>query len=1180
MESNIKVNANLQDPLSSNKFRGIKLIARRLSNIAITLLSISFLTSWGLILAGRGREHQPARPLQAAWESMIQISQYFLHHPQTYYWHKKNAVSFQVVLEALESSAVLLLLALAVALILGLALGTVAAISKRKSSSTLIMILSLLGISTPSFLFAMFLWVINIWVHRTFDITVLPSGGFGWDGHMVMPVLVLAMRPLAQIAQITYTSMRDILGQDYIRTAQSKGLSRQSVWFVHILPNISIPTLTTLGASLRFSLASLPIVELFYNWPGVGLVLLDAIKLGNNSLVTDLILSLGLFFLLVNLLIETSFSLIDPRTRIVEEAHEQEHLKSFTTWVCEIKNTVLLWAHDACQRIRPRKVSLPPLPRKLTRPSNGERPTHTRSRWILRNISSNPTLIIGTLSLLALLGVILLGDIFTSANPYEIHGVMVINGKIGAPPYKPTDVFPWGTDHIGRDLQALVLAGGKRTLALAFIGMLARVLLGAVLGLIAGWQRNTWFDRLVTGAIGIWAAFPITIFAMILIQALGIQQGMWVFIVAISVVGWGEVAQFVRGQVIYLKPQLFIESARSVGARSDQILVRHIIPNLINSLIVLGALEMGGVLMLLAELGFLNIYIGGGFRAMIGEAGRMQPVVAFFSDVAEWAALIANIRDYWRSYPWMALYPGAAIFISIITFNMFGEGLRRFLDDSHVNLSRLFNRYIFVAGISVFAVIGLVLQASLPLNIYLDEDQKFDKQRVMQTIQALSSPEMQGRETGLPGAELAAQYIADRMAEAGIIPAGENGTYFQQLNQPRLHLLETPQLTIMNKTGAPVNILTYKKDFTEITYKQGGQGNATATIYGIAFGPILDPTLSDGFGLGNSKAADHIVIVRAADMDKVNAGRLAGVLVVADENLSIERRDLYPYLLSRRENYRPYMIITPELADELLKSAGSNLAELDAISAGLEPGKMELTGEGAQVSMSIQPREMENGAEENYINVIGVIPGQGHFIGLEDKVIMVSAYYDGLGIDLQGTLYPGANDNASGVATMLELARLMKESAYQPDKTVLFVAWAGGERQESLSIVNTMNARPGGSNLIVESVVELSGVGYGTGTGINLGEDSSYRLVKLFQDAASKHNIPTTTRGLSPHYGLPILGAFGGREAMTLSISWDGSDSLAHTPRDTFALIDPNKIYDIGRTTYLTLLVLSRENEY
>jgi len=779
-----------------------------------------------------------------------------------------------------------------------------------------------------------------------------------------------------------------------------------------------------------------------------------------------------------------------------------------------------------------------------------------------------------------LLGLILLGENLTEANPYQVHGVMMINGEISAPPYKPSSLFPWGTDHIGRDIQALVLAGGKRTLALAFFGTLARLLLGTALGIIAGWQRYGWVDRLVTGAVGVWAAFPVTLFAMIIIQALGIQQGMWVFVVALSVVGWGEVAQFVRGQVIALKPQLFIVSARSVGSRTTQILTRHVIPNLVNVLIVLAALEMGGILMLLAELGYLNIFMGGGFRAMIGEAGRMVPVIAFYSDVPEWSALIANVREYWRSYTWMALYPGLAVFLSIMTFNLFGEGLRRFLDDTHANLSRLFNRYTAIAALVIAGVIALVLQASVPLNVYRAEGQKFDAQRVMQDIQVLSLAGMQGRETGMPGADLAALYIAQRMAEIGIFPAGEKLTYFQHLGQSRNHLYETPSITILDETGQPLKQLVYKQDFTEIARFAGSVGEAQARVIGVAFGPMLDSSLGDQYGLSNSAAMDHVAILRTGDIEKFNPQQLKGVLVVADETYTLERRDVYPYRLMPREQFRPFMLITPEIADALLKTAGSSLAELDAAREKLEPGQMALTGEGTQVNMSLLPRRAENYQDEDYINVIGVIPGQGHFMGVEEQVILVGAYYDGLGSDLTGTVYPGANDNASGVAMMLELARLMKESVYQPDKTVLFVAWAGGERQEGLSVVDVLNARRGGSALTAEAVIELSGVGFGTGDAINLGNDSSYRLVKLFQEAASRYNTLTTTRGRNPHYGMPLPTAFGGREAMTLSISWDGSDSLAHTPRDTFEIIDPEKLYEIGRTTYLTLLILSRETEY
>jgi hypothetical protein len=247
---------------------------------------------------------------------------------------------------------------------------------------------------------------------------------------------------------------------------------------------------------------------------------------------------------------------------------------------------------------------------------------------------------------------------------------------------------------------------------------------------------------------------------------------------------------------------------------------------------------------------------------------------------------------------------------------------------------------------------------------------------------------------------------------------------------------------------------------------------------------------------------------------------------------------------------------------------------------GLGPNQVAVTAEGAAVRMVVNAEPPQDITQEKYINVIGVIPGQGALMGMDSQVILVSAYYDGLGTGPDGVTYPGANDNASGVAMILELARLMTESDYKPKKTVLFVAWAGGERREGLSVDNILNARPGANNLTVEAVIELSGVGYGSGETIALGDDSSFRLVTLFQEAAGKYNVPTTTRGRSPHYGRDVPHGFGRRSALTLSLSWDGADALAHTPRDVPEIIDPDKLLKVGRSSLLTLLVLSRENDY
>lgn len=1162
-----------------------RLIAQRLAGSIITLLVIAYLTLVGLLLAERGRQHLPANALDALWQAAVSLVLYITKHPDVYHWNKQVIPAYELLGTILSRSIVLLVGSIGIAFFLGLALGLNAALSKRKISSGILTVLSVLGVSTPSFLLAMLFWVVNIQYYRITGNPALPSAGFGWDTHMIMPILVLAMRPMAQIAQVAYVTFSDVLRQDYIRTAEAKGLSNRVVRNRHALRNLLIPIFTTVGTSLRFSLASLPVVELFFNWPGVGSALIEAIDLGETALILDLLLSLGLFFLLVNLIIEIFFPVVDPRLREEKAEEVLEEHNSFLGWWRGIFDILRVWIRNITGRIRRNDNG-----EKLPSLGHIEKPAekvdenevmHSRRKWFVRNLLTNPALIVGCLLTIGLLVIVFFGPMFASADPYQTNGVMLIDRKVFAPPFGPSAIFPWGSDYVGRDIQSLVLNGARQTLSLAFFGMLARLLIGVTLGALAGWQRGGWLDRWMMGAVGVWAAFPITLFAMILIQGLGIQHGMWVFIVAISVVGWGEVAQFVRGQVTAIKPLSYIESARSIGARSDQIMIRHVIPNLINTLVVLAVLEMGGILMLLAELGYLNIFMGGGFRAAIGEAGAMQAVVVYFSDVPEWAALIANVRQWWRSYPWMALYPGLAFFLSILAFNLFGEGLRRFMEDSQINLSRLFNRYTFSALVGVVVILSLVLQGASPISVYRPEGMKFRPEYVLADIEALSGPSLHGRETGTPEAELSAEYIAARMKASGLLPAGEHGTFLQRTPTPRLHLTQTPMLELLDANGTPALSFAYRKEFAEVA-TGFAHGDVQAEVMGLAFGARIEGTQGDPYGLMNTEARDRIVIIHGSDFANVNRSAVRGILIIEDETFRVDRKDIFPAEGGLRQPRvgTPVMTIKRELAQLLLGTAGGSLGALDTMASTAPAGGVLMTKPGAKVHMSVMPDLVEDLTSEEYVNVIGVMPGTGAVEGLDSQVIMVSAYYDGLGVGTDGTIYPGANDNASGVAMLFELARLLNESSYKPEKTILFVAWAGGERNEGLSVVKIMNGRPGGNNSTVTEVIELSGVGYGSGEGIALGEDSSYRLVQLFEKVARKYNISTTTRGRGPHYGREARPGFGERKALTLSLSWDGADALAHTPGDTIDMIDPQKLYDIGRTTLLTLLFLSRETDY
>ncbi len=1170
-------------PPASVRSHLARTLLRRLGEAALTLLVIAYLTILALLLAERGRSGLPAQPLQTAGEALVNLAEYLLHHPGTYVWKHQEWTAAALVLTTFGRSAGLLLFSLGLAAILGFAVG-VAMAEQRSLGRALLLVLSILGISTPSFFLGMLLWVFNIALARRLGTPPLPPTGFGWDAHMLMPALVLAMRPLAQIAQVTCVALAEVEGQDFIRVAQAKGLPRRLIRARHALRNIWVTFFTTTATSLRYSLATLPVVEFFFLWPGVGLTLIEAIQAGVIPLVTDFILLLGLLFLGVNLIVEVLYPWLDPRLR-QNDLHQEEERP---TWAQRWARMVAAW-RDLWQRVRtwrkPReRIGLTALPRQ-TLPVAMEAPSAAtqgaRRRWWVRRILGNPALVLGTGLVLGLLGLMAFGPRLTPANPYQIHGVMMIEGKIGAPPYRPSSVFPWGSDHIGRDIQALVLYGARTTLTLAFWGMLARLLLGTLLGLLAGWWQGSWLDRLISRAVGVWAAFPLTLFAMIVIQALGIQQGAWVFIVAICLVGWGEIAQMVRGQVLSLKPQPFVEAARVIGASTRRILFYHILPQLFPALITMAVLEMGGVLMLLAELGFLNIFLGGGYQLAIAETGRMMPVIARFSDIPEWAALLANIRDWWRSYPWMAWYPGVAFFLTILAFNLWGEGLRGLLAEVHLNLMRLFNRYV-LAGL---LVIGLVLNwataSTTPLSQYKRVAVQFDAQRALRHIRALSDPAMGGRETGTPGAEFAALYIADQMKAIGLLPAGDNNTYIQTLANPRYHLTQTPRLEILDAQGRSLLSFVYRQDFAERLVPHACAGVAQGRVIGVTTGPLLEESPTDPYGLNRRNLREYILLMREEDFERLPPQVAAGILVISEDARNLQRRFLYPQTL-RGLCRQPIMWISPQAAEVLLATAGSTLADYYASAAGLRAGEVALTSPGAMVQMQVLPT-LDSEVDGNYYNVIGYLPGSGSEVqvpgglNLDHYVIMVSAYYDGLGVGPDGTLYPGANDNASGVAALLELARLLKESPYPPKRTVVFVAWAGGERGEGLSVVNVMNAKTGFSSLTVEAVLELSGVAAGTGKHMLLGEGSSYRLVRLFQRAASRLGVGLTTRGRGPHADLPVQAGFGGRSALTAYISWDGADQWAHTPQDDLNSIDPERLRKVGQTTALSLLMLSRE---
>lgn len=221
----------------------------------------------------------------------------------------------------------------------------------------------------------------------------------------------------------------------------------------------------------------------------------------------------------------------------------------------------------------------------------------------------------------------------------------------------PTAQHLLGTDQLGRDVLSRILWGARISLSIALIVVVGATIFGTVVGMIAGYFGRLYDDTLMR-ITDIFFAFPSLILAMAIAGALG--PSLETAMIAIAVVTWPVYARLVRGQVLTLRKREFVEAAEATGASHFRIISRHLLPNSLSPLLVQASFDMGGVILIAAGLSFI------GFGA--------QP------PLAEWGVMISEGRKYVTTQPWLPLFPGIAILVTVAAFNLIGDGLRDALD--------------------------------------------------------------------------------------------------------------------------------------------------------------------------------------------------------------------------------------------------------------------------------------------------------------------------------------------------------------------------------------------------------------------------------------------------------------------------------------------------------------------
>ena len=213
-----------------------------------------------------------------------------------------------------------------------------------------------------------------------------------------------------------------------------------------------------------------------------------------------------------------------------------------------------------------------------------------------------------------------------------------------------------GTDHLGRDMVSRLVYGGRISIAVGFLGVIVSSCIGVFLGLIAGYYRG-WLDDIIMRAVDVFMTVPLLFLALAVIFILG--PSFRNIIIVFAVARWMLYCRITRGVVMSLREQTFTDAARAIGA-SDQRIARHILPNLITPILALAALDVPATILTESALSFLGFGI--------------QP------PESSWGLMLASGRAYITSAWWMVVVPGSAIFVTALSFNLFGVWMRAVSD--------------------------------------------------------------------------------------------------------------------------------------------------------------------------------------------------------------------------------------------------------------------------------------------------------------------------------------------------------------------------------------------------------------------------------------------------------------------------------------------------------------------
>ena len=546
--------------------------------------------------------------------------------------------------------------------------------------------------------------------------------------HMILPATVLAYSSMATIIRLMRGNMLDVLGQDYIRTAKSKGLSENQITYKHGAPNAMIPTVTLLGMGFAGLINGSVLTETIFTWPGLGAWAITAMRSLDVSAILAYTLFSAFLYIIANLVVDILYAFLDPRVELSGHSSLAEivivslSILLLITTYFSVDYAVVLGMLILLSLTLFSLYSLGV--RYLSNPEDFWLvPLSLGTLFVVWSILSGFFVTVLLISALSYLGYLIynwndMKDSITPKidefkrtlyqirkNPLTMLGLFLVISLVSvaffapwlAPPsesqrdpmrmeehfsfnqprnFQPpcyfsctadsgeVDGYILGSTDRGYDIYYGIVWGSRTSLDVAVKVVFTGTFIAVVIGAVSGYYGGR-VDDIVMRITDVFIAIPGLVLALAII-AVTEDTSIEMLMYALIIVGWPGFTRIIRAEALRIRKLPYIEAAKASGASDFRIIFKHVIPNCITSVIVIATMDMGGIVLSLAALGFLGF--GGG------------------PDLAEWGKLVSFGQDNILLGQWWSFFfPGLVIALWALGFYLLGDGIRDILDPKQRN---------------------------------------------------------------------------------------------------------------------------------------------------------------------------------------------------------------------------------------------------------------------------------------------------------------------------------------------------------------------------------------------------------------------------------------------------------------------------------------------------------------